>query len=1119
MTTIELLQRYPPHKDSIHHGKAPNRTKAFHCEKPHPTMPKPDPSQYFDANTSLLHDMLDKVVKDLANSHSEPASEWEGTLWRSPLQPRSRSPAYSDISDSFESPARIEHCTNNLLSTPMSRASAQFKGPDGWPLGIEVAMNDFHTGRLSTSVLQEKELPNPLILRKQRQQTPLFSGNGNRKGQETASCESVPSEKHGHGQRQQESVGLKSLAFREEQSSVLYQQYDERQDHLDSASFKPMASHQQSYTCPWQKSDCQYRHESVELDLTELQQQHDEETDLDVVCIPILSARKYCDDPNSLGNASSELHPAVAYGKEPIGLGLENAAFELSGFQLHSGKHDGSHTRIDGTCLLNKDSLQTALSHSPQRNKETHEDAHQAEPRINALAHALNEEIESSKALGAFETTGSERIDREIGCQNTFEDSENDSLRSIGPPTFEDSKADTDSDIVSWKTSGPLEDILEESEDPLASTLTLEQGQPQHCTPRSVEPRELQNSSEAGERCDSMLALQVPQTEPSTLTSGPPLVPPTLKLTINPSSKSQFESIKPSRHRPVDAESSESTLSAATMANLKDPSRIKGRLSTAVLAEMRKTAESQPHFQTGSDSPIDQSQAQIHPLWRSKLFPRSSSQPSKICNDFPSKSVFEDDDREGHEVEAGDSIRHQITMKPRSLFQPEAQDAKSLFTQIFMKEHPSSQLGKMIKDTVSKNLCNDQHTEGHETEYTATFTPQRSTLRSSNDTTLVPSLQNATPSSTSPSITRRLSASSIGSPSVMPSSIFHPSISPSTTGYNPNSAIGSPAAYNSWSSTPHCREHGNIPCTPSSGATPPTSTVPTPNTPFHSNSPIFREMAMTPSSSFGQFTGDLPTSRGTTMTPSSSFGQFASNLPDPRGIITPSSSFGNFTSNRNYRRSVSNSSMFARYHKARYPDLPTAAMTESILASKESAQRGEARGVANDPFTSSRNTTTPFSFNLKAPSKEDLADKLIISGEQLNTPAKRSPSSFSLHRRSLSASGRPNTNEGIEHAVSTMIFNPHRSRLHKRSRSTSASIDITAKPDGSCPVHRRSLSIATTTVGQKWEVAPPPTPLGLRDEFSMRYRPESLEADDHYSRRKDALQGMKQGLKKVFGRK
>ncbi|CAD6588918.1 MAG: hypothetical protein ASARMPRED_003828 [Alectoria sarmentosa] len=1068
MTTTELLQRYPPHSDSIHQGKAPDEPKAFNGKKSDPI---------FEARTMFLHDMLDRVVKSLADRQSEPGSEFEGTLWRSPLQPRTRSPAYSDISESFESPARIEHCTKDLLLTPMSPTSAQFKGPDGWPLGIEVAIDDFYRGRLSTPVLEEKELPNPLILRNQRQQTPRFGSNGNRGGQRTASRESVASRQQGGGQYQHESGGLESLAFQKQQSSVHSQQYGERQD---SVSFSPLSSQQHSSTRLQQEGDRQDRQESVDIDSPEMQEQSDRETDLESVCIPTLSTRKYVEGQNSLENASSELHPTLAHDKLPIGLGSKNACRQPPTSRFYSEEHDGSHTQIHGTCLHHNSSRQTALSEPPPRNKTTHDDARQAGPRINALADEFEVKIKASKILGAFENTADESINREVGCQDLLECTENNTLQAIGQLISDYSKVDTDREIVSWKASGPLEDILEE--DQVTSTSTLGEGQPSFAV----------GSSRAGEKRDSMLALQGPQTETSNLLSSSPRVLPMLKLTIDPTSEPQFESTNPSRHSRIQAKSSESVLTAATMAELKDPTRRKGSLSAAALAAMKKIAESQPHFQT--EHPLeDQCQADIHPLWRSQSFTHPWCRASKLVNESPLKYVFEDDDSETHDNEERENIASQIVTK---LHPAEASDMESFTTQIAVKRHQSFQLGKMMEDTIPKYLCNDGDTEGHKAEYAGTFIPQMSSLRSSNDTTLVPSLENVTPPSNSPSTTSRSSASGVESPDLMPSSVFQPSNSPSTMGYYPSSAIGSPAAYNSWASTPHHHEHGYSSRTPSSATTTlPTSTVPTPNTLLHGG------IRMTPSSSSGQLAGNLPISRGITTTPRCSFGQFAGN--------------------RTYRRSISVSSMFARYHKARYPDLPIAAMTDSILPSKDFAKRDQASEVTLDPFTSPRDTTTTFSWNLKAPSKEILADTPTIGVDQFNTPTKRSGSRFSLHRRSLSTSGHSNVNEGIERALSTMIFHPRRSRPHKRSHSTSASVDITVTTvmsDGSGAEHRRSLSIATTTVEQKWEIAPPPTPLGLRDEFSMRYRPEPLEADDHYTRRKDAFQGMKQGLKKVFGR-
>ena len=1118
MTTNELLQHYPPHKDSSHHGKDPGKAKDSNCMQPQLPMPNRDPCLYFDAKTKLLHKMLDKVVKDLASRQPEPASEWEGTLWKSPGQPRSRSPTYSDISDSFDSPTRIEHCINDLLSTPTSAASAEFKGPDGWPLGIEVAMNDFHRGRLSTSVVQEKELPNPLNLRKKKAYMPLFGGNGNREGQETASCGNVPSGEHDYSPDQQEIAALKPLAFQREQNNVQFQQNEERQDHRDSAGHERLASQEQSDTSPQHQSEEQYRQESLDLDfnLDEMQEQKNEDKALGFDCIPILSAREYGDDGNSRGTASSDLHPAVAQGKEPIGLALAKPGLQPPTSYIHTKEYDGSHFKTDGASLSNKENRPTALSQLHPHSKETHDDPHQKNPQINALADALDGRANFPIASAAFGHPGLERINGDIGCQNTFDHTENNTLGGIGPLTSEDSEADAETDIPTWTTLGPLEDILEESEEPVADTVTLEQGQPQHFTPESAEPLELQNPSGTGERYDSMLCLQRPQTKSPTLSFGSPRVPPKLKLTIAPSAKAQYELTQPSTYRCVDDNSLEPPLSATTNAMLKDTTHKKGCLSAAALAELRKIARSQPHFLTASDSPNDQAQAEVHPLLRSGSSSRSSSQPSKAANDSPLKYIFEDDDNERHEAE-GDGFGHLITMKPYSSFQSEAQGIENFVTRLAREEAPSSQLGKMTEDTctVSGDQWKADNTEGHEADHEDNFKAQRSTLRSSNDTTLVPSLESATHSSTSPSMMSRNSAASIEPPDLMPSSILQLPNSMSRKGYYPDSAIGSSAAYNSWASTPHRHEHGNSSCTPSSAATVPTSIFPTPSTLFHCNSSTSRGMTVTPSSSFGKFTDSEPASRRNLMTPSSSFGQLGGKSPIPCGVsMAPSSSVSNFNSYKAYRRSVSTSNMFARYHKARYPDLQTAAMTDSMLSSEGSVQ---AKEVTNDPFTSTRDTTTPLSFNLKPPSKEDLADKPNTGVNQFNTPTKRSSGRFSLHRQSLSISGRPTKNEGLEGALSTMIFSPPRNRLHKRSRSISASINTTARPEGSGSGHRRSLSAAN--IEQKWEMAPPPTPLALRDEFSMRYRPEPLEADDHYFRRRDALQGMKQGFKKVFSRK
>ena len=1118
MTTNELLQHYPPHKDSSHNGKDPDKAKDFNRMEPHFPMPNMDPYNYFDARTKILHQMLDKAVKDLASRQPKPASEWAGTLWRSPGQPRSRSPTYSDISDSFDSPTRIEHCINDLLSTPTSAASAEFKGPDGWPLGIEVAMNDFHRGRLSTSFVQEKELPNPLILRKKEAYVPLFSGSGNREGQETATCGSVPSGEDEYSQDGQDIVALESIAFRGEQSNVRFQKDGERQDHRDSAGDERLASQEQSDTSPQHLSEEQHRQErlDLDLDLDELQEQMKEEKTLDLDCIPILSARKYGDDGNSREYASSELHPAVAQGKEPIGLALANPGLQPPASYLYTKEYDGSHFITDGASLCSEINRPTALSQLQPHSEETQDGPHPKNPQINALADAFDGRANFSIASAASKDPGAESINGDIGCQNTLDHTEDNTLGGTRPLTSEDNDADADTDTTTWTTLGPLEDILEESEEPLADTVTLEQGQPQHFTPESAQPLELQNPSGIDETYDSMLCLREPQHKSPTLSLGLPRFPPKLSLTIAPSAKAQYELTQPSTYRCVDGNSSEAP--AATKTMLKNTTQKKGCLSPAALVELRKIAiaRAQPHFLTAPDSPNDQAQAEVHPLLRSGSSSPSSSQLSKATNDSPLKYIFEDDDNEPHNAE-GDSFGHPIAMKPYSPFQSEAQGIESFVTRLSRKERPSSQFGKITEDacTAPGDRWKADNTEGHEADHENNFNAQRSTLRSSNDTTLVPSLESATRSSTSPSMTSRDSAASIEPPDLMLSSICQLQKSMSSKGYCPDSAMGSSAAYNSWASTPHHHEHGNSSCTPSSAATVPTSTVPTPNTLFHCSSSNSRGMTVTPSSSFGNFTGSEPASRGNLMTPSSSFGQLGGKSPVPCGFSkAPSSSISNFNSYKAYRRSVSTSNMFARYQKARYPDLPTATMTDSMGSSDRSAQ---AKEVNNDPFTSTHNTTTTCNFNLKPPSKEDLGDKPDTGVNQFNTPTKRSSGRFSLHRRSLSISGRPTKNEGLEGALSTMIFSPPRNRLHKRSRSISGSIDTTTRLEGSGSGHRRSLSAAN--VKQKWEMAPPPTPLALRDEFSMRYRPEPLEADDHYFRRRDALQGMKQGLKKVFSRK
>ena len=1045
MTTVDLLQRYLSfHEYPVHIGRVSQQLKASNSENPDPTMPESNPSQYFDAKTKILHDMLEKAVKDIADNQSEPASEYEGTLWRSPLQPRSRSPTCSEISDSFESPGRIEHCTKELLSTPISPTSTQFKGPDGWPLGIEVAMNDFHSGRLSTPVLQKEELPNRLILRKQQQQTPRFGSNGNGEEQKNASYVSVPFERQCDDQHHQQSVDLKTLALRQRQSCVLSQQYFERQDHADGASLEPLTFQQQSSSRRQQQSDRRWEQDNVDHFLGEMQDSSDEKYRSNVLYIPTLSARKFGDDEKSRGNHAST----------DLDLNLENTELEkFSGSQPYKEALDESYPQIDGISLICEDNWPPVLSNSLPCNDETNENAHHLVSQVNAPADALDTRIYSPKLLGVFEGIGVESIDPALGCKNTFEDIGNDSFQDDRPLTSEDGKADTDSDIVAWKTLGILDNIPEESEDALTIPLTLNRGQPQHFILKTAD---LQKSSGGDDRRDSMLA-------PDGL------------------------STKPSRRRLVDGESFEPLLSAPTKAEFQDLILTEGHLSAATLAELRKIAESQPHFQNRPDSLEDQFQAEIHPVLRSKSFSRPFYQPTTMINDPALKYVFEDDDSEGHAA-GGDSVSHQINMSP-SLFQAEAQDNDSFAMHTSMEEHPSSQLGKMMGDTVPR--CKEVTIKGREGEYAGTSKPQ---------SMLVPSLGNANPSSssmysTSSSSMDDLSVSASGSPDMMPSSIFEPSSSPANTIYYSNLTTASPAAYNSWASDSDYHSPGNSWSTPSSGTTVPTSAIPTPNAPLYDN---------------------VSQSHGMNMTPSSSFGQCIETSPSP---MTPSSSFGEITDNKPSRHSVSFSSMFSRYHKARYPALPTAAMTDSTVASNQSAERVQARGPTNDPFTSVHNGATQFSLALKAPSKDDLAEPLNLDVGILNSPTKRSSGRFSMHRRSLSASGRPKTNEGIENALSSLLFNPHRSFRLKRRHSASASIDSTAEPEGGDLEHRRSLSIASDTVEQKWEVAPPSTPLDLRDEYSMRYRPEAVEANEDYFSRKDALQGVKQGWKKVFGHK
>ena len=1113
MTTIDLLHCYPSHEE--------NEMKALDGSKPSITTPDLNPSQYFDPKTKLLHEMLDSVVKDLANSQPEPASEWEGTFWRSPHEPRSRSPAYSEISESFESPCRIEHCTEDLLSTPITPTSAGVKGPDGWPLGIEVAMNDFHRGRLSTPILEKTELPNRLIVRKRQQQTSCLGGGNSQEGQETGSCMSVAPKPQRDSQCQHENMVLRPLAFQTQQSNVLFQDYDKRQDNIDSTGLKPLPSQKSGFTGPDQQSDCEYQHESVDVQLTELQEQSDGGSQADDLSyVPILSARRYGgEDNSSLRDASTDLYPALTNGNVPIGLGIGNAGnagLERSIFQTYGEEHDDYHSQTDGvvTYSLRKNCWQGFLSDALSTNKEI--DQH-AELRLSTLVDAVDASSERtgfSKVISAVDNIGVESLDHEIGHYNTFEDSGDDSLHPLEPHTPKDSNVKTDSNVVSWRTLGLLEDAVEESEDVLTHTRTLDQRQPQHFALGSAQPLHSQKASGACARRDSMLALQEPNTKQRTLSSSPQRVPPSLKLSIIPSTKSQLKATKQSRCRPSGEKSHQLIPSSATMAQLKDLTRKEGRLSPAALAEMRRTARSQPHFQTGPNSPEDQSQAQIHPLLRSKSFSRPFCPPSNIANNPALKYVFKDDDSESHENEGGDGVGHWTGMKPCSSFETQAQNAESSIDHASIGKHTSSQAGKTTEDTIPKYLCETDDTEGQEAGH----------AESLNNNALEPSLESMTASSSMVPATWPLpkagpSLSAVGSQAVLPSSTFQPPVLAATPGYYLDSAIGSPATYNSWASTPHHHEHGN-PCgTPSSAATLPTSAAPTSNSTLCSNSPASCGMTLTPASSVGQITMNLPASRGNEMTPSSSFGRFAENKPDfHKTPITPSSSLGDFHDNKLNRRSISVSRVFAHYRKARNAGLPTPATTDSTASSKESAEWIQSGEVANDPFTSAHDTNTPFSLTVKAPSKENLADIPSRGIDRFNTPTRRSSGRFSLPRRSLSTCRRPDTNEDLEQALSSLIFNPARSRPQERSDRASRPIDSAKKTDGSGSGHRRSLNIATNDADSKWEIAPQPTPLCLRDEFSMRYRPEPLEAHDHYATRKDALQGVKQGLKKVFGR-
>ena len=1111
MTTIDLLHCYPPHKG--------DEKKAVESSEPNLTMPDLNPSQYFDPKTKLLHEMLDSVVKDLANSQPEPASPWDGTLWRSPHRPRSRSPTYSEISDSFESPARIEHCTKELLSTPISPKSPQVKGPDGWPLVVEVAMNDFHRGRLSTPILEKTELPNRLIVRKRQQQTSCFGGGDSRERQETGSCISVATEGQRDSQCQQENMILRPLAFQKQQSNVLVQQYDETQDNVDSASLKPLHSQQLGFTGLDEQSDCQYGHKSVDLQRTELQQQSDGGSQADCFYVPTLSARRYSGKGHSLlRNASTDLHPALTNDNLPIGLCLENAELKHSIIQSYGEEHDDYHAQTDGTYSLRKDCRPVVLSDALSTNKEIDE---HAEPRLSTLVDAVDacsKRTSFSKVIGAVDNIGVESLDHKTGRYNTLEDSGDNKLHLLESPAPEDSNVsnvNTDSDIVSWRSSGLLKDVVEESEDLLTHTKTLDQRQPQHSTLGSAQPLHPQKAGEACERRNNMLALQGPNTKQRTPSSSPQRVPPTLKLTIITSTTSQSNLTKQSKRRPSDKKLAQSVPSAAKMAQLKDSTRKEGRLSPAALAEMRKTARSQPHFQTGPNSPEDQSQAQIHPLLRSKSFSRPSSPTSNIASNPALKYVFEDDDSECLENEKEDGVGHWISTKPCSSFETQAQNTESSINHAFNEEYTPPQSGKAMGNTMPMILYKKDDTEGQEAGHTERSNDKAFEL-SSKSMTLPSSMLPAN----WPLPMDGPSLSAVGSLDVLPSSIFQPPVLPATPGYYYlDSAIGTPATYNSWASTPHRHEHGNCCGTPSSATTLPTSAVPTLNSTLCSNSPASCGMTMTPASSVGQITVNLPASRGSEMTPSSSFGHFAGKTPDSRRApITPSSSLGDFTDSKLNRRSISISSVFAHYRKARNTGLPTPATTDSIASSKESAEWVQSREIANDPFTSAHDSNTAFSLIVKTPSKENLAEIPSKGTDGFHTPTRRSSGRFSLSRRSLSTCRRPDTNEDLEQALSSLIFKPSRSRPQERSDRASRPIDSAKKPDGSGSGRGSSLNIATNNANTNWEIAPQPTPLLLRDEFSMRYRPEPLEAQDHHALRKDALQGVKQGLRKVFGR-
>ena len=1080
MTTVDLLQHYLLHEHSNHDCKTSHESRASNSKSDHSSQdhcsPDPDPPHYFDAKTKALHDMLDGAVKDLANSQAESTSEYEGTLWRSPLQPRSGSPAYSEISDSFESPAMIEHCTNDLLSTPMSPTSGHLKGPDGWPLGVEVAINDFRRGKLSTVVLEESELPNTLILRKPSQSTPRFRDICVQNGQETVGCENGSSEQRSDKHHKPETVDLQTLVSPTQRSSVQFQQYGEKQDLTESASLQPLAFRQQSSTRRRQSSDCRDGHAS------KVQETSDGEHGSDVSRTSTLSTAESGTCNSSRETASTDFNSVLANDDDPFGLPLANAGLEPLAFQGHNAEH---HVI---TCLLHKHTCQTTLRHT----LEAPDNAQQEKSPIHAVTNMFDKPTRSSESSHVLGIVRVDSIDCEIGDTQTIQDSRNNSLQPTRPLTFEDDKTTSESDVVFQKTYALLEGILEESEDALTSPSTLDPDPPQHFSLKSDKVLGLPETDEAGKKRDSMFAFQLPLAEPSTTSLSPPRAPPPLKLTIKSSNKLLAKSTEPSRQHPIDVNSSESNPPAATMAELRNLARQEGYLYEATLVRLRKAAETQPHFRIGPDSPEDQPQAAIHPLLRSRSFPRPEIQASQVGTDAARKYIFKDIDGERHEVE-GVTSAGQRTQRTESLINYSCREQDTF-----------SESGQVMEDITPGCFCAEDQMEDQEAEIAGPPSiPPRSTLRSSNESTLTSSredtaISSSTPSPTWPLVVNHSLTSPAGSPDTMPSPISHYSISSSTTGYYPDSGPRSPTIYNSWASDPRPRERGNSCSTPTSGATVPTSPAPTPNTAYYTNTPASHEVNMTPSSSFGNSTGYPLSPCAVPMTPSSSFGEISANKAD--------------------RRSISFPSMFARYHKGRFPEPLSPAMTDSLISSKQSAESGQDGQITNDPFTSTRDSATQFSLNLRAPHIENQTDPQAIGVDKLDTPTKRTSGRFGLRRRSLSVSGRPSTEERLECALSTLVFNPNRSLPRKRKSSTATSADGAAKSGGSGFGNRRSLCISTKAAGQEWNVVPSPTSTQLRDELSMLYRAEPLEANGHYLSRKDALQGMKDGLKKVFGR-